>query len=266
MSFQKPKKRFSQNFLIDENIAGAIVELLEVCSDESIFEIGTGRGILTRLLAASGADIYSFEIDRTLIEELTRNFRGFDRVKIINQDFLKVNPDDYCPGNLKLIGNIPYDITSPVLEWMISNRRKINRAVITAQEELADRISSQPGSKNWAPLSIFCQCHFNVKKVMKIGPKSFYPPPKVTSATLLFEPRKGYAIEDWNHFEKIVRRSFTQRRKLLTNNLSEPAGLSRTDMEMVLSRLGLPPTVRAEQMSIEDFLRLDRELKNANLS
>jgi 16S rRNA (adenine1518-N6/adenine1519-N6)-dimethyltransferase len=264
LPIQKPKKRFSQNFLIDDNIAEAIVEVLEIHPNDTVFEIGAGRGILTRILANSGADIYSFEIDRTLIGDLSQTFRDFPGVKVVNQDFLKVRPNDYFPGPFKLIGNIPYDITSPVLEWMVSNRTKISRAVITAQEELADRISSGPGSKTWAPLSVFCQCHFEVKKVMKIGPKAFFPPPKVTSATLLFKPHQVFSIENWNQFETVVRHSFTHRRKLLTNNLTEPTGLSRTALEEILNRLNLPPTIRAEQISIENFIRLAEELKSIN--
>ncbi|SYZ74209.1 putative Ribosomal RNA small subunit methyltransferase A [Candidatus Zixiibacteriota bacterium] len=266
MPFQKPKKRFSQNFLTDKNIAGAIVDLLQVHPGETVFEIGTGRGILTRLLADTGTNIFSFELDRTLIDQLNRMFEGTPAVRIVNQDFLKVEPHDYHAGSFKLIGNIPYDITSPLLEWMIVHRSSVTRAVITAQEELADRISSKPGSKNWAPLSIFCQCHFGIKKAMKIGPKAFYPPPKVNSATLLFEPRELYRIDDWTAFEKIVRLSFAHRRKFLTNNLLESDKLTRSVLEKVLDRLRWPPQIRAEEIDIEGFIRLTGELKKIILS
>ncbi len=231
MSFQKPKKRFSQNFLVDEVIASKIVDLLEIRKDDTILEIGTGRGILTQTMANMGARIYSFEIDRTLIEELDRKFKPSPNVKIVNQDFLKIEPGNYCSGGFKLIGNIPYDITSPVLEWMLKYRSRLTRAVITAQLELADRISSSPGSKNWAPIAIFCQCRFDIKKEMTISPKAFYPPPKVTSATLVFNPREEYQIADWGYFEKVVRLSFAHRRKLLANNLSVMDGFSRETID-----------------------------------
>jgi 16S rRNA (adenine1518-N6/adenine1519-N6)-dimethyltransferase len=257
----RPKKRFSQNFLIDPEIADAIVAALEIRPDDIIFEIGPGRGILTDIIMRTGAQLYAFELDRDLAEALSPRFKN-DRVRIIETDFLKVVPEQHCTGNFKLIGNIPYDITSPVLEWMMSYRGKINRAVITAQLELAERIASGPGSHDWAPISIFGQTAFNIKKLMTIKPTAFYPVPNVKSATLLFEPSNKYDIPDWDFFETIVRASFHQRRKMLINNLLHMGKYSRERLESAMVRAGFDQKIRAEQVDIEGFIHLTALLRD----
>ncbi|UCD95550.1 MAG: ribosomal RNA small subunit methyltransferase A [Candidatus Zixiibacteriota bacterium] len=264
--FKKPQKRFSQNFLTDPGIARKIVDQLGISPADTVFEIGGGRGILTSILAESGARLFSFEIDRSLAGELKEKFKDRDNVEIVNVDFLKVEPEQYQAGEFKLIGNIPYDITSPLFHWILKYRGLISRVVITTQRELAQRISSGPGGKNWAPISIFTQCHFKVRAVMTIPSGAFYPKPKVHSSTLLLNPSAGYEIENWDNFEKIVRASFMHRRKLLVNNLSEAVALSKEELEAILVRVGLDKIVRAEQLSIEDFIRLAREFKSLDLS
>ncbi|MCX6826099.1 MAG: 16S rRNA (adenine(1518)-N(6)/adenine(1519)-N(6))-dimethyltransferase RsmA, partial [candidate division Zixibacteria bacterium] len=261
MSSRKAQKRFSQNFLVNKNTAAKIVGFLSIAASDTIFEIGSGRGILTELMALTGARVFSFEIDRDLIGSLSRRLANYKNVQIVNRDFLSVVPWEYYEGSFKLIGNIPYDITSPILEWMMQYRSSINRVVITAQQELAERIASGPGSRHWAPLSIFCQCFFDVKKVMALPPKSFSPVPKIMSETLLFKPREKFRIDDWTYFEKIVRLSFRQRRKLLINNLALLEGQKRESILGLLLKLGLDEKIRAEQICIEDFIRLADELK-----
>jgi 16S rRNA (adenine1518-N6/adenine1519-N6)-dimethyltransferase len=266
LPLRKPQKRFSQNFLTDGGIAQRIVDQLEISKGDTIFEIGGGRGILTSIIANSGAQLFSFEIDNSLADSLRRKFKDCNQVEIVNIDFLNVEPDRYHRGKFKLIGNIPYDITSPLFHWILRYRESITRAVVTTQRELAERISSGPGAKNWAPISIFTQCHFRVKTVIKISPGAFYPKPKVFSSTLLLVPFAGYDIESRERFEEIVRRSFVHRRKLLVNNLSESLNLSRTELETILAGIGLDKMVRAEQLSIEDFIRLSREIESLDLS
>jgi 16S rRNA (adenine1518-N6/adenine1519-N6)-dimethyltransferase len=260
MSPARPQKRFSQNFLIDRNIAEKIVALINPGPKDVVFEIGAGRGILTEIIAVSGARLLAFELDRNLIPALERKFRPYENVEIIQADFISVNPGDFHSGGFKLIGNIPYDITSQIIDWVIRNRKLIQTAVITAQAELAQRIASEPGSKHWAPISIFTQLFYDIRLALAIPAKSFEPPPKVKSATMSFSPREKYSVSDWEWFEKIVRLSFRQRRKLLVNNLSGMEGISRSSVVDAVDRLGLDRNARAEEIDIATFIHLAESL------
>lgn len=262
----RPKKRFSQNFLADKNIARKMVELLELNPGERVMEIGSGRGTLTELIAEYKVNLATFEIDHQLIDNLNKKFGANSRVTIVNEDFLGVNPDEYFEGAFKLIGNIPYDITSPLLDWIIRHRDRIDRAVLTTQRELGERIASGPGSRNWAPISVFCQCHFDVKIELTISPKAFYPPPKVNSCTLSFSPHEGYRISDWDNFEGVVRGAFFHRRKQLVNNLAQLGGMAKEEIKGILSELGLNENVRAEAVSIQEFIKLAEKIKTAKSS
>nr|MBN2277512.1 ribosomal RNA small subunit methyltransferase A [candidate division Zixibacteria bacterium] len=252
--------------MADKKIADRIVALLDTTPDDVIFEIGSGRGTLTKLIAESGARVFSFELDRRLIDDLNKKFDNCENVRIVNGDFLRVEPGDYYSGKFKLIGNIPYDITSPLIDWIIRFRERIVRAVITTQKELGDRISSHPGSRDWAPIAVFCQCFFEIKTVMTIPPSAFYPPPRVISSALIFEPRTSPEISDRETFELIVRRAFKQRRKLLVNNLDGFEGLDRKSVELILDSLGIDPKSRAEQLGIGDFIALSEAITSAKLS
>ncbi len=262
MSFAKPKKRFSQNFLIDKNIAEKIVNLLDIGEDDIVLEIGAGRGALTELIAESGARLFAFEIDRKLTKKLIEIFQNHQNVEILNVDFLKVNPEQHCPGRFKLIGNIPYDITSPLLEWIHENRKAVSIAVITAQKELAERIVSPPGSKNWAPISIFTQCFFDIGIAFDIPPSAFYPAPKVISSTMVLKPARKFMIKNWPVFENVVRQAFRHRRKMLINNLDRIEGLNKSVLHTAFKKLRLDEKVRAEQLSIEDFINLTDEISS----
>ncbi len=262
MSLDRPKKRFSQNFLVDLDIAQKIVELLELSAGDVVFEIGAGRGVLTEIVANTEVNLFSFEIDRHLIPQLHSKFWKYPKVKIINRDFLRVIPSEWHRGAFKLIGNIPYDITSPVIDWIIQNRHLIKKAVITAQTELAERISSGPGSKHWAPISIFSQLFFDIRIALQISSKSFYPSPRVKSSTLVFVPKEEWQIEHWKEFEKIVRISFRQRRKLLANNLLGIDGVTKELLKDIFERLGFEKNIRAENVDIKGFIALTEMISN----
>lgn len=262
----KPKKRFSQNFLADKNIARKIVDYLEITPDDTVLEIGSGRGTLTSLMTPWCRRLVSFEIDRDLITELQAKFSDQKNVEIVNTDFLKADPSDYTGDKFKLIGNIPYDITSPLLDWMITHRARISRAVITTQKELATRISSKPGGKDWAPVAIFCQCFFEIEQVLTIPPAAFYPPPRVYSATLVFKPDARFDITDWDYFRTVVREAFRHRRKMLVNNLHGAFNIGKDNIQAVLRDIGLDENIRAEQVGIEEFIRLTEKIKGIELS
>ena len=266
MANSRPKKRFSQNFLTDTNIARKIVGLLDIAESDTVFEIGPGRGMLTELVAKSGARLIAVEIDRTLIDDLKNKLGGYDNVTIVTADFLTVNPSDFVVGRFKLIGNIPYDITSPLLDWIVRYRNSLDRVVITMQKELAERIASGAGGKDWAPISIFTQLYYNLTKAMTIAPQAFYPKPKIYSTTLVLDPAERYAIADHVFFEKVVRSAFSQRRKRLVNNLAGVLDIDKENLESVLTTLGWDVNIRAEQIDIAGFIRLADSLASTNIS
>jgi len=263
---QKPKKRFSQNFLADKAIAKKIVQFLDIQPEDTVFEIGSGRGTLTELIEDYGSVVFSFELDNSLINDLNQKFQSNSKVHIINRDFLNVDPSEYIDGKFKLIGNIPYDITSPLISWIIQYHKSISLAAITTQKELGDRISSGPGSKNWAPISIFSQCYFDIKTVMNIPPSAFYPPPKIHSSTLVFKPKEYNRVPDWDIFERIVRASFAQRRKLLINNLRRLPDIKKENVENILINLGIDLQSRAEQLDINQFIQISEAISELNIS
>lgn len=260
MSPSRPKKRFSQNFIIDKKIARQIVSYLGIDPNDTVFEIGTGRGGLTEILAEHDIDIHTFELDKTLLPDLEKKFDGRANVKIYNKDFLTVVPGEYSNRKFRLIGNIPYDITSPLIDWIINHRQLIKVAVITTQKELAERIASGPGSKNWAPISIMTQLFYKIRIVRTIPPNAFYPPPRIYSSVLILEPSDMYDIKNLDKFDEIVRASFEQRRKVLLNNLVSLEIASKETLSLLFEKLGWQKNIRAEELRIEDFIKLTEKL------
>ena len=265
MGAYHPKKRLGQHFLTDNEIIKRIIESISPVESDRIVEIGPGRGVLTLPLAESGAEILAIEFDEDLIKALSKKMSGFKNVKILCTDFLLYEPDrDFWPSFI-LVGNLPYNITSPVIDWCIRYRTFIERACFMVQKEIACRLAAEPGRKDWSPLSIFTQVYFDIKILFDVPPASFKPPPKVNSAVIEMIPRKKYDIKDFEKFEKVVRISFTKRRKLLLNNI---VGELITDAEQagkILGRLGFKENCRAEELSIEQFLNLTEALISHNI-
>jgi 16S rRNA (adenine1518-N6/adenine1519-N6)-dimethyltransferase len=254
------KKRLGQNFLTSEKIIARIIELINPTPDDVVVEIGSGQGALTRPLAISRAQVWGIEFDRDLIKALEDSLLKFPNVTILNRDFLAFRPEDYDLKSFVLTGNLPYNITSPVIDWCILYRERIQRAIFMVQKEMAERITGSPGSRNWSPLSIFTQLHFDTTHCFDVPPAAFHPQPEVTSAIIRLAPRKPVEIPNRPLFEKVVRASFTQRRKLLLNNLVPdliPTGeIGRT----ILAALDLPDLSRAEEISIPQFIRLTEKI------
>lgn len=251
------KKRFGQNFLKSEKIIHKIIDTINPQKTETIIEIGPGRGALTLLLAKSGAKIIGVEFDRDVLGYLKKLLSEYDNVQIINEDFLEYQPD---LEKFKLIGNIPYNITSPIIDWMINNQSNIETSYLMMQKEMALRLSSKPDSKNWAPLSIMAQLYFDINLEFDIGPKNFQPAPKVMSSLVSFNTKEAIEIPNKEAFEKLVKQSFAQRRKLLINNLV-PEITDDTDLlKKILTELEIDLKIRAEQISTELFLKLTQKM------
>ena len=208
----------------------------------------------------SGATVTAVEFDRDVIGYLKQLLRKHPKAQVLNQDFLSLDPRDVGVGPHKLIGNLPYNITSPVLDWATTHRETIKLAVFMVQKEVGLRVAASPGSKDWSPLSIFTQLAYRVRLCFDVPPKHFQPPPKVTSCVIELTPAPMLTIPHRKLFESIVRLAFRQRRKLLSNNLAPEIFPDTNTARMVLKRAGLPENCRAEQISIAGFLDLTEHI------
>ena len=265
MAAYHAKKRLGQNFLVSTTIIKKILDTAAPKSGQTVIEIGAGRGALTTGLAETGAQVTAVEFDTDMIGYLTRLLRKYDNVEILQQDFLTLEVDPERHGRIVLVGNLPYNITSPVIDWCLKYHGSLVRAVFMVQKEMADRIAASPGSKDWSPLSIFTQMSFDVERCFDVPPESFRPPPKVTSTVVTLTPRTPEKVEDHEALEAVVRASFVKRRKLLKNNLVPAIIPDNLQAEKVFGELDLAADSRAEQLSIEQFLKLTNALLRHNI-
>ncbi len=258
------KKRLGQNFLISEAIITGIIEQIAPRPGLKVIEIGPGRGALTLPLAESGADILAIEFDRDLIGYLRKLLRNYENAEVCHADFLTFQPDPESWPCFVLTGNLPFNITSPVIDWCVKYAGQIKRAVFMVQQELAARLAAQPGSRDWSPLSILTQRCFSVENCFRVPPSSFRPAPKVTSAVVVLTPHER-SMAAPSGFDQLVRAAFVHRRKTLINNLVPEVVPSADVARMIFDELGIDPDCRAEQMSIERFLNLTNYLRESKL-
>jgi 16S rRNA (adenine1518-N6/adenine1519-N6)-dimethyltransferase len=258
------KKRLGQNFLISQSIISRIVELVAPRPGERVVEIGPGRGALTVPLAKSGAEVWAIEFDRDLVGYLSRLLASHADAHIVNADFLTFEPDPSLLPHFILVGNLPFNITSPVIDWCVRHHDRFTMAVLMVQDELAARLAGSPGSKDWSPLSIFTQLYFEVQRRFAVPPNSFEPAPKVTSAVISLTPR-ATVVQLPAEFEAVVRAAFKHRRKQLVNNLVPEVVLDAAQARDLMAKVPLDPNTRAEQVTIEQFLELTRCLNSRKL-
>lgn len=265
------KKSFGQNFLTDTNILQKIVDTAEIDKHVNVIEIGPGIGALTEFLAENAAEVMAFEIDERLMPILADTLQEFENVKIINEDILKSdlqarikefsNPE--LP--IKVVANLPYYITTPILMHLIESRIPFSEFVVMMQREVADRISAQPNSKSYSSLSIAVQYYMTAKVAFIVPRTVFVPAPNVDSAILKMTRRDKPAVEvkDEPFFFKVSKASFTHRRKTLWNNLTSCFGKSdeiKTRLEIALNNADLSPNVRGEALDLQEFSRLSDSL------
>lgn len=264
MSGYRAKKRLGQNFLISTDIIDKIVEFINPQDSDTIIEIGAGRGALTLPLAKSGAKLIAIEYDRDLIGYLTKLLSKYNNVELINCDFL-----EYVPtlSKYKLVGNLPFNISSPVIEWTVKNYQDIDECYLMMQKEVVQRLSSSPGSKDWSPFAIITKMYFDISNLLDISPKYFNPHPKVTSSLVKLVSNPKKIKSNIYLFEKVVRCSFHQRRKTLLNNLVPAIVNTTEEAKDIFKKLGISERTRAEQLTIEQFLNLtDLLVKNDFIS
>jgi len=266
MSRYRAKKRLGQNFLVNEEVVARILDLIDAGTRDTVVEIGPGRGALTGSLADSAHKLYAVEFDRDLAPRLKDRFAENTNVTILQQDFLKAAPDDFGDGRLYVVGNIPYNITSPVIDWLCEHSSRIEGAVLMVQREVARRICSKPGVKDWSPMAIFVQIAFRAQVAFDVPAEDFDPPPKVHSSVIQMTSVDSPKADLPDNFVEVVRAAFAQRRKLLVNNLV-PALISDSEyVESMMGKLGLDRKARAEQVTVEQFVQLARRLQSIDRS
>ncbi len=265
------KKRFGQHLLRFSEDARKISSLLLGESDLAkedgksplIVEIGPGAGELTAALVDlyPTAKIVGIEFDRDLLGVLQSRFAENSSVSFIQEDVLKVNLAD-IGSDIHLIGNLPYNLSSPIMQWTVAQRASVSKVVFMLQREVASRLCSAPNSKDWSPLAIHTQLRFSVSPKFDLAPDRFSPPPKVHSSVFTLSPRvtsdvfREFNEDTSKKFEKLVRDAFSSRRKTLVNNLMGKCSFSRVQVLEILHSMDLDERVRAEQLSINDFIRL----------
>jgi 16S rRNA (adenine1518-N6/adenine1519-N6)-dimethyltransferase len=244
----KPLKRLGQNFLKDKNILRKIYEFINPQEGERIIEIGPGEGALTEFLISSRAEVIAIEIDKRVIEHLQSSFPD---IKIINQDFLEVDLTQFHSSDLRIVGNIPYNITSPIIFKLIENHNLIRDAIFMVQYEVAKRITAKKGSKDYGILSVLLSYFAETELCFKVSPNVFYPKPKVFSAVVKIKFKENIDESLKKTFIQIVKAAFGNRRKTLKNSLSNSifAQLNFSGCEVDLS-------LRAEQLDLSDFIKL----------
>lgn len=250
----KAKKSLGQNFLQDENIIRKIVQLANIKKNDVVLEIGPGLGALTRYILSSCDNVNVVEFDSSVINTLLDNCKKYGTPTIYNEDFLKFDINKISTTEkIKLIGNLPYNISSPILFQVIDISDKIIDAHFMLQKEVVERIVSQPNNKVYGRLSVILQYHFDCSMILKIPPEVFYPQPKVDSAILRLKPKaKKLQLKNYAFFEQLVKQSFAQRRKTLHNNLKDIVKKQNIDPNM----LPVDMKLRAECLSVEDFVNL----------
>ena len=254
-----PDKSRGQNFLIDKNVLGKIVTAAELKPSDTIIEIGAGTGVLTAELAKQAKKVIAFEIDKKLIPILRENLKDFKNVEIVNEDILRVGatPCGRPPLRYKIIANIPYNITSAVLEKFLSADCKGEVTspllmVLMVQREVAERICAPSGKMSL--LSVMVQYYGQPEIVARVPASAFWPAPKVDSAILKINV--GASLVGANHFFQIVKAGFSHRRKMLKNNLVGAYCNTPLQIVDILTKAGLSPTVRAQELSVEDWKKL----------
>lgn len=259
----RPKKRLGQHFLINVHAAKRIASLINPQPGDRILEIGGGRGDLTIHLVATSADITSIEFDDDMVAVLQSRFVDAANLRIIKSDILELKIDDhFTAGEIKLVGNLPYNITSPILEWIINNRARFPQAVIMIQREVAERIAAAPGKKDFGSLTIFVQLFFEVEKIFDVKPGSFLPPPKVSSSILRLTRRPHSLVDDdgFPALRRLTSACFRWRRKQLIRILRDEYPIEQSALESVLQELRIDPTIRPEQLPVATFVDLARQL------
>ena len=249
-----PKKSLGQNFLVNPGIVRRIIDACDLKPTDTVLEIGPGKGALTHFFSEHVANVIAIEKDGQLAEQLKKTFKN-THVNIVAADILKY-PFDKLPDDVKIIGNLPYNIATPIIEKVLENRKKFRVFFLTVQLEYGQRIAAKPNSKSYGSFSCFVQYYPDPKILFKIGNSSFRPVPKVQSCFLRLDLSKEpkYKVDDEAFLFRIIRGCFGQRRKTIANSLS--VVLDKGMISDLLETLNIDPKLRAENLDLEEYVRI----------
>ena len=255
----KPKKKLGQHFLISASAIEKILKASDLRKEDTVVEIGSGLGLLTRELAKRAKKVIGFEKDRELCCISEKVLADFSNVKIEEEDILKVSPEQISSwGKFKVVGNLPYYIATPIIFFLFSWGKNLISATLTVQKEVAERLISPPGRKDYGILSIGAQFHSQIEKIADFNKRLFFPTPKVDSSLITVKMREKppVLLQNEENFFNLVRVSFSQRRKQLANVLAKGLNFKKEIISEKLLSIGIDPKRRAETLSLQEFANL----------
>ncbi|MCC2254634.1 16S rRNA (adenine(1518)-N(6)/adenine(1519)-N(6))-dimethyltransferase RsmA [Ruminococcus sp. CLA-AA-H200] len=263
------QKKFGQNFLIDTHVLDKIIRAAGIGPDDCVLEIGPGIGTMTQYLACAARKVVAVEIDRALIPILEDTLEGYDNVTVINDDVLKVDVAELAKREndgkpVKVVANLPYYITTPIIMGLFENHVPVESITVMVQKEVADRMQVGPGTKDYGALSLAVQYYARPYIVANVPPNCFMPRPKVGSAVIRLDryEEPPVRVDDEKLMFRIIRASFNQRRKTLSNGLknSPELAFSKEEIDAAIESLGKGPSVRGEALALEEFAALSNIL------
>ena len=258
----RTQKKLGQHFLVDEGVVRNIAAALDLAQGEKVLEIGPGIGTLTQLLAMTGAQVTAVELDRRFIDILGKTLQGYANVRVVQGDVLTLNIQEVMgQDKFHIAGNLPYYITTPIIMKFLEERVPAERMVFMVQKEVADRMVSAPGTKDYGALSVAVQYYTEAVKLFEVPASAFLPPPAVDSAVILCKMRQRPPVEvdSEKAYFRVVKAAFAQRRKTLANSL-RGGGLPSEAVAAMLKETGIDGTRRGETLTLEEFAALSRIL------
>ena len=267
------QKRFGKNFLIDTHVLERIIEASEITKDDFVLEIGPGIGTMTQYLAEAAREVTAVEIDDALIPILKDTLKEWDNVTVLHGDILKTDirkiADEKNQGRpIKVVANLPYYITTPIIMGLFESHVPVDSITVMVQKEVADRMQTGPGSKDYGALSLAVQYYAEPKIVANVPPNCFMPRPKVGSAVIRLTRHQNPPVTtlDEKLMFRLIRASFNQRRKTLSNSLknSQELPYSKEEVEAAITECGLPLNIRGEALTLEQFARLSDTFSKLN--
>ena len=263
------QKKFGQNFLIDTHVLDKIIRAADIGKDDMVLEIGPGIGTMTQYLAEAAGKVIAVEIDKNLIPILTDTLSGYENVQIINGDVLKLDiqrlvEEENAGRPIKVVANLPYYITTPIIMGLFESHVPLHSVTVMVQKEVADRMQTGPGNKDYGALSLAVQYYAEPYIVANVPPNCFMPRPKVGSAVIRLtrHEKPPVEVEDERLLFDIIRASFNQRRKTLANGLnnSDRLDVPKEAITEAIQQLGKGPSVRGETLTLEEFAKLSNSL------